>query len=592
MNKLVSPTGKPIPLRPMRANARLEAIYRKKLLKLVDDMNDSILYWLSASYKTFDAEMAQDANPIKALQKTVKELALRWLKNFKVGADKLAEWHTNAVLNMTDSQLQGTLKDAGFTVKMQMTESMQAAYDAVIAEQVGLITNISVQQSAQIETLVMQSVQAGRDLKTLTDELESRFGITRRRAKLIARDQNNKATQTLTRQRQKDLGITQAIWKHSHAGKVPRPSHVKADGKVYDLDKGMYLDGEWTFPSMEINCFPAESIIEYAGGCNKLYRRWYTGVLSEIVTKEGNSLKATPNHPILTNRGWVAVKDINVGDYIVKISNKIIDTFKIDINCNKTTFAELFNSTSAYISSTSSIDSSVFKFHGDVSNTEVEIINIDGFLPSVANTSFCKKFCEIFFPVANAIFIKNGFSGDSSLNATASRLFCAPESVISGFSTLLPLLKAHSAEADDICLRLSPYLNSAFEQALSDCSPVDAILLRKLKLADSRVIVGCNQFIGELFNLLSRAYVGWNGQPSTADMLRNNIGISFDDFRSKTEGSFLCEYEFDCVVDVGIFNFSGHVYNLENSVNWYSTDKIISHNCRCYSTPIVSGWID
>ena len=254
MNKLVSPTGKPIPLRPMRANARLEAIYRKKLLKLVDDMNDSILYWLSASYKAFDAEMAQDANPIKALQKTVKELALRWLKNFKVGADKLAEWHTNAVLNMTDSQLQGTLKDAGFTVKMQMTESMQAAYDAVIAEQVGLITNISVQQSAQIETLVMQSVQAGRDLKTLTDELESRFGITRRRAKLIARDQNNKATQTLTRQRQKDLGITQAIWKHSHAGKVPRPSHVKADGKTYDLDKGMYLDGEWTFPSLQVNC--------------------------------------------------------------------------------------------------------------------------------------------------------------------------------------------------------------------------------------------------------------------------------------------------------------------------------------------------
>ena len=254
MTKLVSPTGKPIPLRPMRANARLEAIYRKKLLKLVDDMNDSILYWLSVSYKTFDAEIAQDANPIKALQKTVKELALRWLKNFKIGADKLADWHTNAVLNMTDAQLKDTLKDAGFTVKMQITPSMQAAYDAVIAEQVGLITNISVQQSAQIETLVMQSVQAGRDLKTLTDELESRFGITRRRAKLIARDQNNKATQTLTRQRQKDLGITQAIWKHSHAGKVPRPSHVKANGKVYDLDKGMYLDGKWTFPSFEINC--------------------------------------------------------------------------------------------------------------------------------------------------------------------------------------------------------------------------------------------------------------------------------------------------------------------------------------------------
>lgn len=252
-NKLISPTGKPIVLKPIRSNARIEAIYRKKLLKLVDDMNASILYWLSSSYKN-EIELAQDANPIKQLQKTMKELAARWLKNFKIGAEKLAEWHTNAVLSMTDEQLKSTLKESGFTVKMQITPSMQTSYDAVIAEQVGLITNMPVQQLAQIETLVMQSVQAGRDLATLTDELESRFRITRKRAKLIARDQNNKATQTLTRQRQQDLGITQAIWKHSHAGKVPRPSHVKANDTVYDLDKGMYLDGKWTFPSFEINC--------------------------------------------------------------------------------------------------------------------------------------------------------------------------------------------------------------------------------------------------------------------------------------------------------------------------------------------------
>ena len=254
MSKLVSPTGKPITLRPIRSNARIEAIYRKKLLKLIKEMNESILYWLSASYKEYNNQIAQDANPFKALQKTMRDLANRWLKNLKLGAEKLAEWHTSQTLNMTDVQLKDALKQAGFTVPFTMTESMQAVFDANKAEQVNLITNMTVNNLAQIETLVTNSVQTGRDLATLTDELKTRFGMTERRAKLIARDQNNKATQLITRQRQQDLGITQAIWMHSHAGKVPRPSHVEADGKPYDLDKGMYLDNKWTFPSVEINC--------------------------------------------------------------------------------------------------------------------------------------------------------------------------------------------------------------------------------------------------------------------------------------------------------------------------------------------------
>jgi SPP1 gp7 family putative phage head morphogenesis protein len=100
----------------------------------------------------------------------------------------------------------------------------------------------------------MRSVARGRDLSYLTDELQKRYGITRRRAALIARDQNNKATSVMQAARQQSLGITQGIWKHSHAGKEPRPSHVKADGKVFELSKGMYLDGKWVMPGEEINC--------------------------------------------------------------------------------------------------------------------------------------------------------------------------------------------------------------------------------------------------------------------------------------------------------------------------------------------------
>ena len=100
----------------------------------------------------------------------------------------------------------------------------------------------------------MRSVTAGRDLGTLAEELQAAHGVSKRRAAHIALDQNNKATSTVTRVRQKELGIKEAVWIHSGAGKHPRPEHVAFNGKKYDVEKGAYLEGKWTWPGFEINC--------------------------------------------------------------------------------------------------------------------------------------------------------------------------------------------------------------------------------------------------------------------------------------------------------------------------------------------------
>jgi uncharacterized protein with gpF-like domain len=52
------------------------------------------------------------------------------------------------------------------------------------------------------------------------------------------------------------LGITEAIWVHSGAGKHPRPTHVAMNGKKYDVNKGMWDPAvkRWIFPGEEINC--------------------------------------------------------------------------------------------------------------------------------------------------------------------------------------------------------------------------------------------------------------------------------------------------------------------------------------------------
>lgn len=241
-------------LRSIHPNAGVEAWYRRQLDNHIREMQKSVVYWLTVNYKASGAAVAMDASPAVFMRDAMKKLAKRWAKAFDNVSQKLAERFAGDAMKNTDVSLHNALEKAGFTVEFKMTAPMNNALQATIAENVGLIRSIPEKYFTEVEGLVMRSVARGRDLSYLTDELQKRYGITRRRAELIARDQNNKATSVMQAARQQSLGITQGVWKHSHAGKEPRPSHVKADGKVFELSKGMYLDGKWVMPGEEINC--------------------------------------------------------------------------------------------------------------------------------------------------------------------------------------------------------------------------------------------------------------------------------------------------------------------------------------------------
>lgn len=217
-------------------------------------MQQSVVWWLTANYRVSGAAVAMDASPAAVMRNAVRNLARRWGKSFDSLAQKLAARFAGDALKNADVSLHNALETAGFTVEFKMTPQMNNALQATITENVGLIRSIPEKYFTEVEGLVMRSVARGRDLGYLTDELQKRYGITRRRAALIARDQNNKATSVMQAARQRSLGITQGIWRHSHAGKNPRPSHLKADGEVFDLSKGMKLDGKWVMPGEEINC--------------------------------------------------------------------------------------------------------------------------------------------------------------------------------------------------------------------------------------------------------------------------------------------------------------------------------------------------
>lgn len=253
MAKIIA--AKDTPLAPVLPSAAVRSAYTRRLDAELAAMQKSLMRYLVAAYRANSPEiMALDASPARELRAFMRKFARRWQSRFNDLAPKLAAYFATAAGDRVDGELKRMLREAGFTVKMQMTRTQNDVMQATIGENVELIKSIGAQHLAQVQGIVMRSVQEGRDLGTLTAALRDQFGVSQRRAANIARSQNNMATAALTRTRQTDLGITKAKWLHSAGGKTPRPEHVAFSGKTYDVAQGAWLEGKWTWPGREINC--------------------------------------------------------------------------------------------------------------------------------------------------------------------------------------------------------------------------------------------------------------------------------------------------------------------------------------------------
>lgn len=250
------PISKDKVMHPVHPNVGVEMEYRRRLMRLIEDMHNSVMYWVEARYKNNEPAIAMDASAASALRMTINKLKKQWLKNFDEGARDLAAYFAQDVSLRSDAQLKAALKKAGISIKFKMTPAQKDIMQATINANVSLIKSIPQEYLKNVEGAVMRSVQTGRDLGALSKELQKKFGVSKRKAALISKDQNNKATSAFNRARQQELGITEAIWMHSHAGEVPRPTHLAMNGKKYDVTQGMWDkdEGAYIWPGQLINC--------------------------------------------------------------------------------------------------------------------------------------------------------------------------------------------------------------------------------------------------------------------------------------------------------------------------------------------------
>ena len=204
------------------------------------------------------AGAAFDAEPEVGLRRAFAEWGVRWEQRFDRMAVEVAQLFAQRTRRSFDAAFKRLLRKSGFTVRFQASPRMVAAHRAIVGENVALIRSIPRQFHQQVERLVTKAAMAGGAQRELSKSIRQRYGVTFRRAALIARDQSSKAKAVLESARREDLGIVEAEWQHSHAGKVPRPEHVRwgRERRRFDVTKGLWskVDQEWQLPGTAINC--------------------------------------------------------------------------------------------------------------------------------------------------------------------------------------------------------------------------------------------------------------------------------------------------------------------------------------------------
>lgn len=208
-----------------------------------------------------DAGFTADASFASMAARLIRELHKRFNVLFSKSAGGLAEALAHGISRQTAVGLEQSLKhvSGGVTLKTDVLSGPVAdVVKASIKQNVALIKSIPQKYFLDIEGAVMRSIQSGRGMADLQPHLEKSYGITKKRAGLIARDQTSKATTAINRARLQKLGVKKFKWLHSYGGKEPRLLHKDVlNGNVYSFDDLPVIDertGERGLPGQLINC--------------------------------------------------------------------------------------------------------------------------------------------------------------------------------------------------------------------------------------------------------------------------------------------------------------------------------------------------
>ena len=131
---------------------------------------------------------------------------------------------------------------------------LKPAVKSFISNNVALIRSISDDYFKDIESLLYTSLEAGKTNKEIERLIVERTGVSKSRARLIARDQTGKFYSNCNAKRATSIGVEKYRWSTSMDERV-RSSHQEVSNKIFTYQEGAVIDGRPNVhPGQDIQC--------------------------------------------------------------------------------------------------------------------------------------------------------------------------------------------------------------------------------------------------------------------------------------------------------------------------------------------------
>ena len=368
---------------------------------------------------------------------------------------------------------------------------------------------------------------------------------------------------------------------YSKSGTDPNyPPLAAAFGKI---DPAGPDDLSNSFLNIHPNCLVPGGLV-LAEGLMSESRRPYDGEVVTLETSSGNRITVTPNHPVLTDRGFIAAGLLEEGQKIIEASGKYTGLFgeaPNDINI-PTGLEEIFHSlVSSGGGAACSVVGSVEQFHGDgVPDSKVDIVFADGSGISKRDPVISQKLTEKDLPAGHLrrpVLLRKGPLAEhfirelSSLYRRVGRFgfICGVKGISEDGKNLSDLRRRATAGFSNLSERQPGFM--------------------KLKETVKKLRMLGPELFGNIVKALAPGPLGKDHSEVMLSVFDSpRVEIKFPGDVRAREPLLVARLQ-ELLRDDGLVvsvlthkstsSYSGFVYNLETKYGYYVYNSIVTHNC-------------
>lgn len=483
------------------------------------------------------------------------------------------------------------LTQVGIEAGEDMTAQMDEAARAYAEERGGeLIKELAGTTQEALRALLADAVEEGLSTEDLADRLDDLGAFGEARAETIARTelayahvQGNVAGWRASGE------VVGKRWVLGDLHDVDDECDEAADAGVVALDDD--FPGGIDLPPAHPRCCLPGTVVAPAGRVSAHFARRFEGEVVDIRTAS-NHLAVTPNHPVLTRRGWVAAGALQIGDHVFQALDPAAAAAAIDPDHDHvpTRIEEIPRALwMAGGVATLAMPAASEAFHGDgMPEGKVDVVWAAGALA-----------LDIAGAVKKCVYELLGFAHAprprlSRKRASAALLeanLAAPSRGVRGARAGGAHVGGELGVVDRVRGAEGAHLKSSSGEELAQRRAVTPDALRELDRRLPGQVTGVNSGdvgVGKAtlrgVGLALRTDCDASIAQDALDYLVRN-GQFTREAADRLAGLVAAAQ----VTNLSRRQYEGPVHNLSTSFGWYFADGIITHNCVCDVLPVLSG---